>query len=167
MYLNEELYPLNSRRLSWFLQYIFCFLSKNNNYGNHFHLFFRSIGVCSMQSKEIINIYCVNVFPCKTPIIMSKKSALQWSKRPIAIVFLKSIIIAITASLERPYTSCFALSFFCIWTQIPWRSQWTVALPKYFLLVLLRWFDRSSEFSKLWVDFYRSCSNFSKEFSPF
>ena len=48
---------------------------------------------------------------------------------------------------------------------MPWRNLETIVLPRDSLQVLLRWFDGESESEILWIDFFKSCSDFSLEFS--
>ena len=59
----------------------------------------------------------------------------------------------------------FAPSFLCLWSQTLSRNLRTVVLPRYSLLVLLRWFDVLSEPVGLWNDSFESLSDFFKEFS--
>ena len=48
--------------------------------------FIRSIDVCSMLSRQIINIYDANVFPCKTLATMSRKLVSPWGEWTISFV---------------------------------------------------------------------------------
>ena len=50
-----------------------------------------------------VKIYITSVFLCKTPAAMLKKSVSPSGERAITFVFYKSIIIALTVSLGRPY----------------------------------------------------------------